>query len=163
MTTLTKVVVVISVLCFACVLLAFRGCRADGPGGASKMVKANVDLAALRKQILVPDGVTDAKWIFRQVQDHGWVPSPSSAMIVAQLRLLPDATKRLLETGAWVDVVQLPEVLEAIYDTGVLPGRLLRSTADEPGGSVIRGTTWMTVELWIDADNNVLYVAVEKS
>lgn len=163
MKPIAKITVLVVALCVGLAWLGGRGCHAESNGRASASATVQTDLAALRKQIVVPDGVSEARWAFRQIQDDSWVPSPGSAILIVEMRLSPDATRRLLETGTWIDSDQSPEVLTPIRQSSTPTGRLLRSTAAEPGDSVIRRTTWMKVELWIDADAKLLFAALEKS
>jgi len=130
-------------------------------GGSKSIVRT--DLTALQQQLSIPQGASSARWLFCRSEDVSYVPSPGSAAIIGRVQLSAEAIKHLRGVGIWNSEPLLPAGLESVQHPDTAPKQLLRSHSAEPGKSVLRGSTWMKIVLWVDPDNHILFFMAEKS
>jgi hypothetical protein len=121
------------------------------------------DLNRLRQTIVVPAGTTAARWLISTNGSGGLLPAPGTTVLLARLQMDPDAMKQLHGTGGWSSPDRLPAMLEKLLEPEEQADAVLRCVSPEPAESIIYGTTWMEVEMFVDEGASAVFLILQKS
>jgi len=142
----------------ALVLMAVPfGCR------PSSTPVLQTDLNRLRQSIVVPAGTTAAKWTIVSEDSGGLLPAPGTSVLLARLQLDPESMKQLRSQGGWGSAYAMPEVLDLVREPGDSGNSVVRCVSPEPADSIMYGTTWMEIEMFIDEQRSAVFLLLRKS
>lgn len=133
------------------------GCR---PSSAPVL---QTDLNRLRQSIVVPVGTSSAKWTVFVEDSGGLLPAPGTAVLLARLQLDPASVKQLRSQGGWASADKLPAVLDLVREPDDGGNSVLRCASPEPAESVMYGTTWMEIEMFVDEQRSAVFLVLKKS
>jgi hypothetical protein len=133
------------------------GCR---PSSAPVL---QTDLNRLQQSIVVPAGTTAAKWAIVVEDSGGLLPAPGTSVLLARLQLDPASVKQLLSQGGWGPTDKLPAALDLVRDADDKGNPVLRCVSPEPAKSIMYGTTWMEIEMFVDEERSAVFLVLKKS
>jgi hypothetical protein len=133
------------------------GCR---PSSAPVL---HTDLNRLRQSIVVPAGTTAAKWAIVVEESGGLLPAPGTTVLLARLQLDLESVKQLRSQGGWGPPDKLPAALDLVRDADDKGNPVLRCVSPEPARSIMYGTTWMKIEMFVDEERSVVFLVLKKS
>ena len=147
-------------------LLAFVfGFLQRTPSGArgGKPPTLQTDVALLRKQLAIPDGLIAAQWTSYVIERNFPIPAPGTAVLVGRLQFSEKAMTKLLAVGSWRSEMTLPAEFDALQLPDPKPSKLVKSQSVEPGKRLVHSTTWMWIDIWADPDEHALFFVAKKS
>lgn len=133
------------------------GCR---PSSAPVL---HTDLNRLRQSIVVPAGTTAAKWAIVVEDSGGLLPAPGTSVLLARLQLDSASVKQLRSQGGWGPTDKLPAALDLVRDANDKGNSMLRCVSPEPAKSIMYGTAWMEIEMFVDEERSVVFLVLKKS
>lgn len=71
--------------------------------------------------------------------------------------------KQLHGTGGWSSPDRLPAMLEILLEPEEQADTVLRCVSPQPAESIIHGTSWMEVEMFVDEKGSAVFLILKKS
>ncbi len=121
------------------------------------------DLGLLEKQIRLPAAAVGARWVTALESDRGLVPSPGKCFLIARLDMSETEIQSLVSAGECTAEVLPAEFFRYLQSQDDGEVRALKNQSRALNDRIIRGTSWMSIQVWADLKRNALFILAEKS